>query len=63
MPIFKKLSSPWLIALQCLLIVLSFLPLCLMEKTVAAEPGSILQEAPASVLPAAPEAGMPLPLP
>jgi hypothetical protein len=63
MPIFKKLSSLWLIVLQCLLIVLSFLPLCLMEKTAAAVPGSMLQEAPALVPPVAPEAALPLPLP
>lgn len=63
MPIFKNLSSHWLIALQCLLIALSFLPLCLMEKTVAAVPGSILPEAPAAVQPTVAEADMPLPLP
>jgi hypothetical protein len=32
MPRFKKPSSDWLVALQGLLILLSFLPLCLMEK-------------------------------
>jgi hypothetical protein len=32
MPSFRKLSVDWLVALQGLLILLSFLPLCLMEK-------------------------------